>query len=96
MILTEESLRDVCLTKKLYRTPAVNDKLWLHYMGISKLENLEAYTVRTHWPVSSFLSCLPPADPSLASYHHPWQGIKVAWLEGNGKFGPHSAALCVL
>ena len=48
MKLTEESLRDVCLTKKLYRTPNVNDKLWLHYMGISKLENLEEYSVRQH------------------------------------------------
>ncbi|XP_071099245.1 dynein axonemal assembly factor 1-like isoform X1 [Haliotis cracherodii] len=43
-ILTKKFLRQHCKDNKLYLTPELNDVLYLHYKGILRLENLEAYT----------------------------------------------------
>ena len=48
--MTKKLLRDLCEQKKLYRTPHLNDKLYLHYKGWSKIQNLEEYTgLRVIW-----------------------------------------------
>ncbi|XP_064603013.1 dynein axonemal assembly factor 1-like [Liolophura sinensis] len=42
--LTAKFLRQHCKDMKLYTTPELNDVLYLHYKGLSKIECLEAYT----------------------------------------------------
>ena len=45
----KEMKRD-CVKNGMYSTPAINDKLYLHYKGYSKIENLEEYTgVKALW-----------------------------------------------
>jgi len=42
--MTKPLLRKLCKDKGLYTTPAINDKLYLHYQGFSHIQNLEEYT----------------------------------------------------
>ncbi|VVC45181.1 Leucine-rich repeat,Leucine-rich repeat domain, L domain-like [Cinara cedri] len=42
--MTEDVLREICKKNKLYRTPHLNNVLYLHFKGFSKIENLESYT----------------------------------------------------
>ncbi|GMI57715.1 hypothetical protein ScalyP_jg6125 [Parmales sp. scaly parma] len=44
MEITQASLRVLIDKDKLYRTPELNDKLFLHYKGFRKIQNLELYT----------------------------------------------------
>jgi dynein assembly factor 1 len=48
--MTKKALAQVCKDLKLYRTPELNDKMYLHYKGYRKIENLEEYTgIRALW-----------------------------------------------
>jgi dynein assembly factor 1, axonemal len=42
--MTVKVLKDLCKEHKLYTTPSINDKLYLHYRGFHSIQNLEAYT----------------------------------------------------
>lgn len=42
--MTKQALRESCEKNKLYRTARLNDKLYLHYKGWKKIENLDEYT----------------------------------------------------
>ncbi|KAJ3282962.1 hypothetical protein HK104_010620 [Borealophlyctis nickersoniae] len=56
-LMTVRYLKQLCKEQKLYQTPELNDKLYLHFkgltrldLGFSKIENLDAYTgLRTVW-----------------------------------------------
>lgn len=48
--LTSSSSAVACIEHDGYETPALNDKLYLHFHGFRKIENLEAYTgVKALW-----------------------------------------------
>lgn len=42
--MTREVLRELCRKDKLYMTAELNDKLYLHYKGFTRIENLEPFT----------------------------------------------------
>ncbi|CAM9188253.1 unnamed protein product, partial [Scytosiphon promiscuus] len=50
MDLTKAMLRTMCRDNGQYSSPALNDKLYLHYKGIRKIQNLDEYTgLRVLW-----------------------------------------------
>lgn len=42
--ITPQELKRICKELKLYSTPELNDKLYLHYKGYTRIENLDPYT----------------------------------------------------
>jgi len=42
--MTKEVLKEACKEMKLYGTPSLNDKLYCHYKGYRRIQNLEEYT----------------------------------------------------
>jgi hypothetical protein len=44
MDMTKDVLKKQCKADGLYGTPSINDKIYLHYKGFRKIENLEEYT----------------------------------------------------
>jgi dynein assembly factor 1, axonemal len=50
MEMTAKTLRQLCLQNGLYGTPGINDKLYLHYKGFSRIQCLDNYTgVKVLW-----------------------------------------------
>lgn len=43
-LMNKETLKKLCKDDKLYTTPRINDKIYLHYKGFARIENLEEYT----------------------------------------------------
>lgn len=43
MEMTRQALLASCKEHKLYRTPALNDKLYLNFKGFTRIANLEEY-----------------------------------------------------
>ena len=41
--ISERYLLELCQANGQYETPALNNTLYLHYKGFTKIENLEAY-----------------------------------------------------
>lgn len=41
--MTTSVLRSICSEHKLYRTPHLNDKLYLNFKGFTHIANLEEY-----------------------------------------------------
>ena len=54
--ITPKVLKKLIKEQKMYNTPSLNDKLYLHYHGFVKLEGLEAWTgcARTHTHVAAY------------------------------------------
>jgi dynein assembly factor 1 len=42
--MSKQYLKTLCKDHKLYTTPNLNDKLYLHYKGFNQIKNLEEYT----------------------------------------------------
>ncbi len=41
--MTLRYLKQLCKEQKVYQTPELNDILYLHFKGFTKIENLDAY-----------------------------------------------------
>ncbi|KAH9115826.1 hypothetical protein LEN26_010721 [Aphanomyces euteiches] len=50
MEMDKKTLRKICKELDLYTTPGINDRLYLHYKGFRRIENLDEYTnVKVIW-----------------------------------------------
>lgn len=56
-IMNIKYIKQLCKEQKLYQTPELNDKLYLHFKGFAKIQNLEEYhQVKTLWLESNAIS----------------------------------------
>ena len=61
--MTPEYLRKLCREHKLYGMPSLNDKLYLHYKGLTRIQCLDEYTgLRALWLEGNGLSKIEDLD----------------------------------
>ncbi len=61
--MSKEEIRQSCVENGGYETAELNDKLYLHFRGFKKIENLEAYTgCKAIWLDSNGLACIEGLD----------------------------------
>lgn len=41
--MSKQNLKILCINEGLYEMPSLNNKLYLHFKGFKKIENLEDY-----------------------------------------------------
>jgi len=57
--ITERYLKELCERNGQYVNPILNDTLYLHYKGFTKIENLEAYSnLKSLWLESNGIRCI--------------------------------------
>ena len=62
-LMTLGYIKQLCKEQKLYQTPELNDKLYLHFKGFAKIENLNEYTgLKTLWLESNAISKIENLD----------------------------------
>ena len=55
--INKKTLKESCKKHDLYQTPELNEKLYLHYGGFRKIENLDEYTeLRALWLQGNIIS----------------------------------------
>ena len=55
--ITERYLKELCETNGQFANPALNDTLYLHYKGFTRIENLDAYkNIKSLWLESNGIS----------------------------------------
>lgn len=63
-VMTREAVQQSCVDNGGYRTPCLNDKLYLHYKGYTKIENLDAFTgARCVWLEANGISVIEGLEP---------------------------------
>lgn len=70
--MTKKAIMDQCKRNKLYTTPALNDVLYLHFQGFTRIENLDEYTgLKCLWLESNAISKIDGLDhqPKLKSLY---------------------------
>jgi len=64
MQMTKQSLLEICKEQKLYRTPSLNDKLYLNFKGFVNIANLDDYVnVRALFLEGNAISSLEGLPP---------------------------------
>lgn len=63
MEMTKAKLRELARKDGLYSTPHLNDKLFLHYKGFHRIENLDEYTgLKVLWLEGNGISTIEGLD----------------------------------
>ncbi|CAH1398955.1 unnamed protein product [Nezara viridula] len=61
--MTKKNIQEICREQKLFHTPGLNDILYLHYQGFTKIQNLEEYTnLRSLWLQSNGIQKIENLD----------------------------------
>ncbi|XP_015370368.1 PREDICTED: dynein assembly factor 1, axonemal-like [Diuraphis noxia] len=64
--MTKETLKEICKQNKLYIIPRLNNELFLHYGGFSKIENLDEYTgLKSLWLQNNVLKNISGLDQQI-------------------------------